>query len=257
MAYAYIQLVHREAIIHSQLNHLNILPFLGIYHEDDESYPFTIFPFVERGSLERLLNTLEPHRLMEPQDLLVGTARGVAYLHSRSPPIIHGDIHSGNILIQESGNPLLCDFGRSRIRHEISRGSNREEGGRLRFLAPELSNGRTERFCSTQESDIFALAMTFLNAWSGELPFSSSKNERQIVKEVIESERPLRPASVVALEPETEQEFWSLLGEMWAQDAAERPSSGQTLERLGRIFNDCELLYHFALVLDMTSTRCL
>ncbi|KAF8308535.1 kinase-like protein, partial [Clavulina sp. PMI_390] len=238
-------LVHREAIIHSQLDHPNILPFLGIYHEDDKSYPLTIFPFVKRGSLEDLLRDLGPGQLMDLPDLiklLIGTARGVVYLHSRKPPIIHGDLHPGNILIHESGNPLLCDFGRSRIRHEISRRSNREEGGRARFLAPELSDGRTERFCSTQESDIFALAMTFLNAWSAELPFPELKNERQVVTGAIQGERPIRPTSVVALEGDVEVGFWELLGEMWAHDATERPSSGQTLERLELIFGHCKFI---------------
>ncbi|KAF8301078.1 kinase-like protein, partial [Clavulina sp. PMI_390] len=235
----------REATIHSQLNHPNILPFWGVYHEDHQSYPLTIFPFVERGSLESLLDGLEPHRLMEPQDLLVGATRGVVYLHLQQPPIIHGDIHPGNILIDNSGSPLLCDFGRSRIRHEVSRLSKHEEGGRARFLAPELSDGRADRFCSTQESDVFSLAMTFLNAWSGKPPFPEVENGHKVILMLGQGKRPLRPTSSVPLDPGSEGDLWGLLAEMWAHTATNRPSSAQILKRLERLFDHCKLFYHF------------
>lgn len=56
----FLQLIHREAINHSILNHPNILPFIGIFHETDESHPIAVFPFVEKGSLEDLIRELGP-----------------------------------------------------------------------------------------------------------------------------------------------------------------------------------------------------
>ncbi|KAF8316078.1 kinase-like protein [Clavulina sp. PMI_390] len=235
----HLLLARREAIIHSQLCHPNVLPFWGLYQEDEGSVPHSIFPFVERGSLEDLLANFEPGQMMQLSDLieiLVGTARGVSYLHSRKPPVIHGDIHPGNILIGETGSPLLCDFGRSRIRHEVSRKSEREEGGRARFLAPELSGGQTDQFSPTQESDVFALAMTFLNAWSGEPPFPGIKNALQVSAALSIGERPTRPAFSVPLDPASNNDFWALLVDMWAQETAKRPSSNKVLKRVEGIF---------------------
>ncbi|KAF8288403.1 kinase-like protein [Clavulina sp. PMI_390] len=167
---------------------------------------------------------------------LVGTARGIVYLHSRNPPIIHGDIHPGNILIDETGSPLLCDFGRSRIRHEVSRKSNREEGGRTRFLAPELSDDQGGHFSQTQESDVFALAMTFLNVWSREPPFPETGNWYQLITAVRNGERPARPTASVKLGSASHDEFWTLLVEMWAHEKAERPRSEKVLESVECIF---------------------
>ncbi|KAF8309458.1 hypothetical protein DL93DRAFT_1752151 [Clavulina sp. PMI_390] len=66
----YILLVHREAIIHSLLHHEHILPFLGLYHEkNDDNVPHSIFPFVERGSLEDLVN-LKSGQMMELPDFI-------------------------------------------------------------------------------------------------------------------------------------------------------------------------------------------
>ena len=52
------QLIHREAITHSQLDHPNITPFLGVYRENTHRPPMVVLPYIERGSLgEVLLDT--------------------------------------------------------------------------------------------------------------------------------------------------------------------------------------------------------
>ncbi|KAF8317417.1 kinase-like protein [Clavulina sp. PMI_390] len=239
------QLLYQEAITHSQLQHPNILPLLGIYRDNEESYPLMILPYLPDGSLESMLMDSQL-RAFDASFLtkIVRIARGIVHLHSRKPPIIHGDIHPGNILIDEFRNPVLCDFGRSRIRHEFSQKlSNQEQGGRIRFLAPELLNFPAEGFHSTQESDVFGVAMTYLNAWSGSRPFAEIKNEHRVISVLIKGQRPNKPAQpLVVLDEITKTEFWTLLANMWTHEPAQRPSSGKILERLERIFHKCELV---------------
>ncbi|KAF8290359.1 kinase-like protein, partial [Clavulina sp. PMI_390] len=224
-------LLYREAITHSQLQHPNILPFCGIYREDEESYPLMVLPYLERGSLEDILKNAEEGLIGSP--ILTTIVSSVEYLHSRTPPIIHGDLHPGNILINELNNPVLCDFGRSRIRHEVSRHlSTREEGGKIRFLAPELLDGRVEGFHSTESSDVYGLAMTYLNAWSGQPPFPEIQRELQVVSIVNKGERPKEPTRAVALDATIKADFWILLLDMWAHEPAQRPASSNVLERL-------------------------
>ncbi|KAF8316879.1 kinase-like protein [Clavulina sp. PMI_390] len=225
------QLVHREAITHSQLHHPNILRFLGVHHETPESPPIVILPFCENGSLQdKLIGAL----LMETNEfdrIVAGITRGVTYLHFRNPPTIHGDLHPGNVLLDKDGNPCLCDFGLSRIRHEVTRTHTFVyQGGRARFLAPEISSGSIERI--SKESDIFGLAMTLFNAWTGKVPFSEITNEQQIRSIIGDGKRPERPTSTVALESEANASFWRLLVDMWVPEPYRRPSSATALWRL-------------------------
>lgn len=165
-----------------------------------------------------------------------------------------------NVLIDASGNALLSDFGLSRIRHEVTRThTNIREGGRTRFMAPELLAG-DELFRTSPASDIFSLSMTFWNVWTRELPFAELLNERKVEAAIRGGQRPncpTRATNITAvlmappdmeqfdehsdldrnfLSPEIEQDFWLLLVDMWAHEASNRPSSADVLQRLETIF---------------------
>jgi serine/threonine protein kinase len=140
------------------------------------------------------------------------------------------------VLIDRFGNALLCDFGLSRIRHEVTRTFTIiREGGRPRFLAPELSIGE-EKFRTSPASDIFSLSMTFLSIWTREVPFAELPNSRKVEAAIRKGRRPEKPADDIDLPPEMEQEFWLLLTEMWSHDAASRPPSHDVQSRLETIF---------------------
>ncbi|KAF8302581.1 kinase-like protein [Clavulina sp. PMI_390] len=245
--YKLIRIVHREAITRSQLHHPNILPFLGIHCEDDNSYPLIIMPLFKHGSLQDFLWDLGPSSSLTLSDFsktLIGITSGVLYLHSRKPPIIHGGLHPGNILIDEAKGPVITGFGSSRIRHEVSRKlsiHSELEGGRPRFLAPEISDLQAVHFCLTRESDVFALAMTFLNTWTAQLPFAEL-NDRQVTVSLMQGLRPAQPVTKVVLDPNVKSDLWCLIVDMWAHKREARPSTGRVLERLEGIFDYCHLV---------------
>ena len=156
-------------------------------------------------------------------------------------------------MIDASGNALLCDFGLSRIRHECTRTHTTiREGGRVRFLAPELSDG-PEEFRTSASSDIFSLSMTFFNVWARELPFKECRDQKAGAK-IRDGQRPERPAIGIGLPPAMEQEFWVLVVKMWAHVAGERPSSEYVQLRLETIF-DLVLEQRKAAVMGLTDTR--
>ncbi|KAF8317401.1 kinase-like protein, partial [Clavulina sp. PMI_390] len=224
-------------IIHSQLDHPNIIPFLGIFDDPVDLYPLIVLPFFERGSLQQLLDTPASGKIMHSMELILGMAAGVAYLHSQKPPIIHGYLHPGNILVSRIGNPVICDFGLSRIRHEISRSfTDRKQGGRVRFTAPELFDGERPR----EESDVFALAMIFLNTWTGQLPFPHITKVYVLIKILGDGKRPSSPLETYNLARPVTDSCWRLIQQMWAHDVTMRPSSGQVLDALDLIFGPCK-----------------
>ena len=140
-------------------------------------------------------------------------------------------------MINAFGNAFLCDFGFSRIRHEITRTfTNIREGGRVRFLAPELLAG-AERFRTSTASDVFSLSMTFYSTWARTLPFCESFNEYKVQKHIRKGQRPKRPTTHIGLPAETEQGFWQLIVDMWAHEPSRRPSTDDMQRRLEAIFS--------------------
>lgn len=92
---------------------------------------------------------------------LVQVASGVEYLHTLKPAIIHGDIKPSNVVIGDSGQALLCDFGLSRL-SEGSTGYTSTIGagvGTIGYRAPELTKPGQQ----SMEADIYALASVIIH----------------------------------------------------------------------------------------------
>lgn len=75
-----------------------------------------LMEFMPRNSLWTVLHNDEnvlgwPLR----RAMLIDTARGMLYLHTRRPQIIHRDLKSHNLLVDEGWKVKVCDFGLSRI----------------------------------------------------------------------------------------------------------------------------------------------
>lgn len=137
------------------------------------------------------------------------------------------------MLLNASYKPFLCDFGLSRISHEVTRTRTMlHEGGRTRFLAPELLAGTTDRFRTTQFSDVFSLSMTFLNIWTRQHPFVEIRKEQKVAASLRRGQRPMRPTGAIELTPYVEERFWRLLVEMWAHEPQTRPSSERVRDAL-------------------------
>ena len=129
----------------------------------------------------------------------------------------------GNILVDEHGNALLCDFGLSRVRHESTRTlTGVQSGGKLRYLAPELSSGEGN-FRTTEASDMFALAMCFLELGTLETPFKEYANELRAMVELQKGNRPSRVESLGGLPALQTRILWTAMNDMWATSPKERP----------------------------------
>ncbi|KAF8310690.1 kinase-like protein [Clavulina sp. PMI_390] len=228
--------IRREIISHIQLRHRNVLAILGIASSDE--YPLSIVtPLAVNGNaLSYLKRSKSSHRTDVMLKIVHDTTLALEYLHGLLPPIIHGDVHAQNILIDAEGRALLCDFGLSRIKHDQTRTStNIVEGGRDRYLAPELflSLG-SDDFRTTPESDCYAFGMTILELATLERPFAEYKHDRAIYNVVVGGLRPKRPpiAAFGMLDSQAVDLVWSLLGEMWCQEPAKRLSMSVVLRRV-------------------------
>jgi class 3 adenylate cyclase/WD40 repeat protein/tRNA A-37 threonylcarbamoyl transferase component Bud32 len=92
---------------------------------------------------------------------LAQAAEALTHLHSQDPPVIHGDVKPGNLILTKGGRVKLVDFGMSSAPHAL-----RRRTGTPGFRAPELSAARAP----SRASDVYALAATAFALLSGSAP---------------------------------------------------------------------------------------
>ncbi|KAL4244334.1 Serine/threonine-protein kinase, partial [Abortiporus biennis] len=130
-----------ELMIWRNMSHRCIAKFIG-FSTDGTSHALVI-QYFQHGSLEgHLPNYLNKTPIetirIDCRRWILDVAEGLLYLHLQG--YAHGDIHGGNILLDENLHAVISDFGTA-VYHDApwySNGSIEGRGGRRHFLAPEL-----------------------------------------------------------------------------------------------------------------------
>ncbi|KAH8514448.1 hypothetical protein H0E87_007325 [Populus deltoides] len=158
----------------SRVHHRNVVSLVGFCLERGEQ--MLIYKFVSNGSLMESLSGKTGIRLDWVRRLKValGAARGLAYLHElANPPIIHRDIKSTNILLDESLNAKVADFGLSKLMGDSEKGRVTTQG----YLDPEYYM----TLQLTEKSDVYSFGVVMLELLTGRRPTERGK---YVVREV-------------------------------------------------------------------------
>lgn len=96
----------------------------------------------------------------------------MVYLHSRRPPVIHRDLKSSNLLVNNHWRVKVCDFGVAKHikdTHALRRGSSRNTRapGTLRFTAPEMM---ADRPIMTSKADVYSFAIVLWEFTASSIP---------------------------------------------------------------------------------------
>ncbi|THH29171.1 hypothetical protein EUX98_g5016 [Antrodiella citrinella] len=232
---------YRESILWKNLVHVNIVSFLGVSEDVFKGTVCMVMPWFDRGSLRHYLDTLRKKGKLDGNDLSVDidnwlyqTTLGMKYLHDEG--IVHGDLHAGNILLDERGHACLTDFGMSLIAEATGYNyGSIHGGGAIRWQAPELIDpdefGLTGTRPTTQ-SDVFLVACTAVELYSG-MPLLPRLKDIQVSKHYVKGKRPPRPClpggKIMA------DTLWSVIEACWTQVHLDRPSIHQVVDRLAVI----------------------
>ncbi|KAF9067334.1 kinase-like domain-containing protein [Rhodocollybia butyracea] len=210
-----------EAIIWKQLKHPNILPLLGVNVTLFEPSFCLISPWMKNKDVITFLRHNPSH---SRHKTLQEISAGLLYLHSRNPPITHGDIRGANILITSDFRCCLADFGLALVTansESLAASTTSNMKGAIRWMAPELFSDLAEGVILDHPSrDIYAFGCTIVEIISLQHPFHDLKTDYQVLTSLISGKRPARPQSYWCTDP-----LWHLTTSCWTQSPSDRPKA--------------------------------
>ncbi|KAE8731575.1 putative serine/threonine-protein kinase [Hibiscus syriacus] len=171
----------------TNLKHENLVTLKGCCV--DGTKRFLVYNYMENNSLAQVLLGREQNRIKlgweARQEISLGVARGLAYLHDEvRPHIVHRDIKASNILLNQNLVPKVSDFGLSRVlRNDVSHIST-HVAGTLGYLAPEYAfSGRL-----TRKTDVYSFGVLLLEIISGQtvVDFDLEHGEHYLVQKAWE-----------------------------------------------------------------------
>jgi len=200
----------------ASLRHPNIVMFLGACTKPPNLC--IILEYCSRGSLWEVLrdqNTPLPWYLR--CKIALDTARGMNYLHQFPVPILHRDLKSLNLLLDEALNTKIADFGWTRFKADIMT----NKIGTYQWMAPEVISG--EQY--SEQADVFSFGIILWELATRKPPYRE-KTGQQVAQEVVKSG--LRPP----LPKKCPEQFLSLMQRCWDQSPDARPTFNRIIEEL-------------------------
>ncbi|XP_037628893.1 ephrin type-A receptor 2 isoform X1 [Sebastes umbrosus] len=223
-----------EASIMGQFSHQNIIRLEGVVTKckDFFKHAMIVTEYMENGALDRYLRD---HDGEFPSFQLVGMMRGIAagmkYLSDMS--YVHRDLAARNILVNNTLECKVSDFGLSRVLEDDPEGTYTTSGGKIpiRWTAPEAIAYR--KFTSASDVWSFGIVMWEVMAF-GERPYWDMSNH-EVMKAINEAFRLPAPMDCPSA-------VYQLMLQCWLQDRSKRPRFGDIVNLLDKLLRSPESL---------------
>lgn len=215
----------REISVMATLNHPTVLRFIGA----TETAPYTIVTqWMPGGNLYRALH----QQKINNTDLTIAAfdiARGMKYLHNNQ--IIHRDLKTLNILLDENNRIRICDFGFSK---KVLKTNKKEimtkNIGTPYWMAPEilLKDAALYDF----KVDVYSYGIILWEMLTHEIPYKM-KDPKKVIAEIVTNDiRPLIPKN-------TDQKMQKLITRCWDRLPENRP----TFEEILNLIKSGEIIF--------------
>ena len=158
----------KECRLLSQVHHPNIVQFLGVYFQQGVRAPILVMEFLPTN----LTSCIEQYSILPREisySILSDVALGLHYLHSQTPPIIHRDLSSNNVLLTPNMTAKISDLGVARILDltplQVSRMT--QTPGTPAYMPPEVMVANPNYDTSVDE---FSYGIMMIHMFSGRWP---------------------------------------------------------------------------------------
>ncbi|KAL5223699.1 hypothetical protein ABZP36_010338 [Zizania latifolia] len=201
----------------SSIRHVNVVKLLCSITSEDGAASLLVYEHLPNGSLYERLHGAEGRKLgglgwPERYDIAVGSARGLEYLHHGCDrPILHRDVKSSNILLDESFKPRIADFGLAKILNSATPDSTPGVvAGTLGYMAPEYAY----TWKVTEKSDVFSFGVVLLELVTGRTAIMAEYGESRDIVDWVARRLDSRDKVMALLDAK--------IGEEWAKEEAVR-----------------------------------
>ncbi|TYH82741.1 hypothetical protein ES332_D02G082400v1 [Gossypium tomentosum] len=169
--------VEVEAIGH--VRHKNLVRLLGYCIEGTQR--LLVYEYVNNGNLEQWLRgdmSDKGYLTWEARiKILLGTAKALAYLHEAiEPKVVHRDIKSSNILIDDNFDAKISDFGLAKLLGDGKSYITTRVMGTFGYVAPEYANSGL----LNEKSDVYSFGVVLLEAITGRYPIDYGRPQPEV-----------------------------------------------------------------------------
>jgi serine/threonine protein kinase len=211
--------IYNEIVMQSIIRHPNVALLMGVMPTIPNIV--IVFEFVS-GSLFNLLHMKKTTTLSLEQRMKIAKDVAMVFHYIHSLGIVHRDIKSHNILIDDNMNVKICDFGLARFKADLNKGSM-QFSGTPAYMAPELFQKRAY----DETVDIFAYGTLLWELLCREVPYDGL--DPSDIRAKVEKEEPMRMP--YGVDPRIAQ----LIMDCRQVDFSRRPGFDRVLETLNFI----------------------
>ncbi len=207
-----------EARAMAQLDHRHIVPIYD--HGDYQGVPYFTIKFMPGGNLA---DRVRPggEALPVTVGLMEKIARAVHYAHEAG--ILHRDLKPANILLDETGEPCVCDFGLAKfINTDSDLTLPGAVLGTIPYMAPEQASGQTDRIGPA--TDVWALGVILYELIAGRRPFAGPSLE-DVKTKVLRDE----PSSLTKARPDVPADLEAIVLKCLRKEPEQRYGSAAEL----------------------------